>query len=356
MIITLVKADFSANNIGTLSSFNVLTNFGGGLQYNGPLTIERNGSLSASVIVDDNATVKKAVLYMGGQVVTNLTQVGNTISISIPTVTGHVIIEIETDVEVIVPIEPIEYPFIYSGYLKDGEYNELATAGTTDYIDVSHMPKLGIYARMGSPVGYHVLEFYDSNKNYIADLSVNGTGVPAVFNVDMSSDSKYKQATYVRASYAAGSYTDIQHNFYFVVNGYAEVREDSSTGESSGVVMDYFPIDGYIAASTHTTHELGQFAEGNTQHTALRTDFISLDGKTEMNYIGRMGTIGCNYAFYDADKNVIPGLELVGDGTTITKTVNLTDSKYANAAYVVASISKGSISDAEWGKAYFRIV
>ena len=356
MIITLVKADFSANNIGTLSSFNVLTNFGGGLQYNGPLTIERNASLSASVIVDDNATVKKAVLYMGGQVVTNLTQVGNTISISIPTVTGHVIIEIETDVEVIVPIEPIEYPFIYAGYLKDGVYNELATAGTTDYIDVSHMPKLGIYARMGSPAGYHVLEFYDNNKNYIADLSVNGTGVPAVFNVDMSSDSKYKQATYVRASFAAGSYTDIQHNFYFVVNGYAEVRDDAFTGDASGVAMDYFPIDGYIAADSHATYDLGQFAEGTTQHTALRTDFISLDGKTEMNYVGRMGTIGCNYAFYDADKNVIPGLELVGDGQTITKTVDLTDAKYANAAYVVASISKGSISDVEWAKSYFRIV
>ena len=53
MIITLVKANFSANNIGTLNSFVVLTNLSAGLTYDGPSFIENGSNLFATITVGE---------------------------------------------------------------------------------------------------------------------------------------------------------------------------------------------------------------------------------------------------------------------------------------------------------------
>lgn len=241
------------------------------------------------------------------------------------------------------------------GYLFGNVVKDSDTSRTTDYIDISGVSQIGYWGRMGYVEGstYHALEFYDSNKNYLSSLSVLGTGSPMVKNINLT-DNKYANAKYVRASVAQSTYTTAQFNtWYFIVGGSAS-EDNGGNGDSSGNVTDYFPINEYIAASTHTSASLGEMVSGNGG-AAYRTDYIAISGKTTVNYTGRMGTIGCNYAFYDSSKKVIPGLELVGDGTTVTKTINLSDSKYANAAYIVASISRGSISDADWAKSYFAI-
>lgn len=99
MIITLVKADFSANNIGTLDSFAVLTNFGVGCTYDGPSLVEKGGSLSATITIADNyaLTTEGASISMGGVLLTDaLTITDNVITISIATVTGNVLITVPT--------------------------------------------------------------------------------------------------------------------------------------------------------------------------------------------------------------------------------------------------------------------
>ena len=57
MIITLVKADFSTKNIGTLGSFSILTDLSAGLEYSGPTFITQRQSLEAVI-----STKKKYVL------------------------------------------------------------------------------------------------------------------------------------------------------------------------------------------------------------------------------------------------------------------------------------------------------
>ena len=98
MIITLVKADFSANNIGTLSSFNILTNLGSGCTYNGPLYVAKNAALNTSITVSDaySFDISKCTITMGGTNINAFSVSGNVISINIANVTGHLVINVPT--------------------------------------------------------------------------------------------------------------------------------------------------------------------------------------------------------------------------------------------------------------------
>jgi hypothetical protein len=98
MIITLVKADFSANNIGTLSSFNVLTNLGKGCVYNGPTSVERNGSLSATITISNAYVLNGEVLVKMGSTVlsSGVTINGNTITLTISNIDGNISITVPT--------------------------------------------------------------------------------------------------------------------------------------------------------------------------------------------------------------------------------------------------------------------
>lgn len=99
MIITLVKANFSASNIGILNSFAVLTNLGLGCSYNGPSSIERNGSLNATISISNGYVLNDdgLIITMGGNAVTSgITVNDNTITIDISSVTGNIAITVST--------------------------------------------------------------------------------------------------------------------------------------------------------------------------------------------------------------------------------------------------------------------
>lgn len=92
MIITLVKADFSANNIGTLDSFAVLTNIIGGT-YNGPTSIAKNEAFVATITLHDNFQLSNSVtVTMGGNLINAVSINDSVITIEIPAVTGVVVI------------------------------------------------------------------------------------------------------------------------------------------------------------------------------------------------------------------------------------------------------------------------
>ncbi|MBR2506810.1 MAG: hypothetical protein IKB70_07835 [Bacilli bacterium] len=188
---------------------------------------------------------------------------------------------------------------------------------------------------------FHAIEFYDANKTYLSSLSVLGTGKEMVVNLDLS-ESKYANAKYVRASISQSSYTTEQFNsWFFVVGSFIEEA-------SLETVISMFPQDGYLDLD-------GNLIVGTSSGNAYTTDYVSLSGKTNITYKGRMGTIGLNMAFYDSSKQLISGLKTVGNGTFITLNINLSDTKYANAAYVKASISRGSLDEATWLSSSFKI-
>ena len=350
MIITLKGADFSGNNIGTLTTVSVLFSLSAGATTSSPIIAERDKSYTATITLEDNYEVGSAgvTVTMGGTVVSGAVTInGKTITVTIANVTGAINIIVPT-VNTSTGGETVTittYYFKdqdYKGYLRGGQYVASENSGTTDYIDISTKPKIGYFGRMGYVAGdtFHALEFYDANKSYLPELSVLGTGSEAYVNIDLS-DSKYNSAKYVRASVAKGSaYTVDQFNtWYFVVGEYVEQAPTLET------LNKMFPIAGYIGAD-------GGFVDGSN---VFRTDYVSITGKTLIEYKGRMGTIGLNIAFYDADKKFISGLETVGNGSFITTNINLSDTKYANAKFVVASVSKGTLDDTTWFSSSFKI-
>lgn len=99
MIITLKGADFSANYIGTLDTWSIVTTLGGGATYNGVQFVDRDAEFSGTVTLADGYEIGAAgvTVTMGGTPLTNAVTIsGNTITISIASVTGTVYISVPT--------------------------------------------------------------------------------------------------------------------------------------------------------------------------------------------------------------------------------------------------------------------
>ena len=97
MIITLKGADFSASNIGTLSTWRITRSLGAGATYEGVTYVDKGTSFNATVIIAEGYEVGEAgvTVTMGG-VGQTYTMVGNVITISIAEVTGNVVIKVPT--------------------------------------------------------------------------------------------------------------------------------------------------------------------------------------------------------------------------------------------------------------------
>lgn len=98
MIITLKGANFSASNIGQLDSWFITKDFGSGVNYSGPTSVKKNAALNATITISSGYELNGSVsVTMGGsQVTSGVTTSGNTITISIASVTGAVTIKVPT--------------------------------------------------------------------------------------------------------------------------------------------------------------------------------------------------------------------------------------------------------------------
>lgn len=99
MIITLKGADFSSSNIGTLSSWTVSRVLGTGATYSGATSVDKGASFSATVTIGDGYELGSAgvTVTMGGVTQSSAYSIsGSTITISISSVTGNVVIKVPT--------------------------------------------------------------------------------------------------------------------------------------------------------------------------------------------------------------------------------------------------------------------
>ena len=98
MIITLKGADFSASNIGTLSSWRITRSLGTGATYEGPTSVDKGAAFSATVAIAEGYELGSAgvTVTMGGNVISAATVDGNVITITIAEVTGNIVIKVPT--------------------------------------------------------------------------------------------------------------------------------------------------------------------------------------------------------------------------------------------------------------------
>lgn len=362
MILRILGADFSSANIGTLSTYVISKSIGAGISHNIPNFVDKNSSVTWTLTVEEGYLLGSYSIIMNGETITPVVN-ENTMTITIPSVTGNVRIVItsinestgEEETPVVPPVEPDEpvsniIPFSTLGYLADGEVVMAdrvnnpngSFSGTTDYVNLTNVSKLGFFGRSGTIA--NVLEFYDSNKNIISSLTVKGTGSVEVINIDLESEAaKYANAKYVRASVSRSSYSvNYYDTWYFVINEFAEETNFYPTVDVFNIA-EYPDTSGNMIPVTDTEEY-----NGVSVPKAGRTDYISLEGMTELTYWGRMGTIGCALCFYDENKNFISDLKIVGTGKTDNLQllfIDLTEPQYANAKYAIGSISRGSMKN-----------
>ena len=123
MIITIKGADFSAANIGTLSTYIISKSIGSGAVYEIPNFVEKNSSATWTITLNEGYTFGTYSVTMGGETVTP-TVADNVMTISIPSVTGNVRIVVATinestgeeDNPVVPPVEP-EIPTTTTWYI-----------------------------------------------------------------------------------------------------------------------------------------------------------------------------------------------------------------------------------------------
>jgi hypothetical protein len=99
MIIVLKGADFSASNIGTLSTWRVTRSLGTGADYVGPTSVDKGTAFNATITIAEGYELGASgvTVTMGGQILSSgVTINGNTITISIASVTGNVTIKVPT--------------------------------------------------------------------------------------------------------------------------------------------------------------------------------------------------------------------------------------------------------------------
>lgn len=95
MIITISGANFSASNIGTLSTWTVSKSIGAGAEHSIPSYVNKNSAFNYTITLKDGYTFGTYSVTMGGQKITP-TVTETSMTINIPSVTGAVRIEVKT--------------------------------------------------------------------------------------------------------------------------------------------------------------------------------------------------------------------------------------------------------------------
>ena len=117
----------------------------------------------------------------------------------------------------------VEYPFSEYGYLgPNGVLTDTYSDNvyyTTDYINITKAASIYYHGRMGPVSNYYSVAFYDADKKFIPGLSICGTGSIETYYIALTD--KYKDAVYVRGSWARGPNLDITdtYDFIFIIDG-----------------------------------------------------------------------------------------------------------------------------------------
>lgn len=112
MIITLKGANFSSNHINT-NSYIITPYVDGGSYYSGPTSVTKEASYTGTVTIRDGFELNGDVtVTMGGSAVTPVIS-GKTITISIDSVTGPVVIRVTTKTASSTPTTPTTYTVTY---------------------------------------------------------------------------------------------------------------------------------------------------------------------------------------------------------------------------------------------------
>jgi hypothetical protein len=205
MIITLKGADFSASNIGTLSSWRISRSLGSGATYAGVTSVDKGAAFTATVTLAEGYEVGTAgiTITMGGTVLSGAHSISdNVITITIASVTGNVLIKVPTintatgeEEEPDVPDTPGTGGGTTAGFTSfASEEWQYFASGTTN--------RIGCYPtlQVGDVVNFKDASLWDTYKYAIGAGSGKGAGT-----------------TWIGGSYQSGAYTVTSTGVYTIM-------------------------------------------------------------------------------------------------------------------------------------------
>lgn len=209
MILRILGADFSSANIGTLSTYVISKSIGAGISHNIPNFVDKNSSVTWTLTVAEGYLLGSYSIIMNGETITPVVN-ENTMTITIPSVTGNVRIVItsinentgEEETPVVPPVEPDEP----TGYVVYDSFNrangDLATS------DSGH--KWVRYASEGAKIqiqdnkvtsneGYpsELIKIGAGDRTVEAAIEFNGTGQILLYSRMSDSLTDFGKAYYV---------------------------------------------------------------------------------------------------------------------------------------------------------------
>jgi hypothetical protein len=157
MIFTLIGADFSKSNIGTLSNWIILRELGAGATYTGPSFVEKNATFSATVTLSEGYEIGSAgiTITMGGTALDEsyYSIVDNVITFTIASVTGGVVIKVPT-LNTTTGEEDVIPNYIFT--INPTPTNATVTLSATGYSTVSGTGSKSITVADGTEVNWSV--------------------------------------------------------------------------------------------------------------------------------------------------------------------------------------------------------
>lgn len=190
MIITLKGANFSSNNIGTLSTFTIFTSLGTGATYDGVKTVDKGASFTGTVTIADGYEIGSAgvTVTMGTETLSDAATIdGSTITINIASVTANVTIKVPTlntstgeeggEDEPETPIVPDEntifdFDFITNN-LDDYALSDIFTIPDgSDTSKISYDSSKGMNLNNSLPYGLSLVNPIDASKAWTLEFTV----------------------------------------------------------------------------------------------------------------------------------------------------------------------------------------
>jgi hypothetical protein len=268
MIITLMGADFSKSNIGTLSTWRISRSLGTGATYEGPTSVDKGASLSATIFIADGYEISSSgvAITMGGVNITEyaLGPLDNgSSSVHIPEVTGNVLIKVPTintatgeeeEPEVPdTPDEPVE-PTVgwFSNQIEQPELTtpiDLTSApyGYTDALCASYynkpINKIRLKVAQAGTVSFGVCSA--DRKNIISTYTINaviGTDeydVPETFTLEEGQGIWWQKKEDTGKSYCTIKANDKTGTFYSNI-GLSNLVQPHDKNYSLGFDLGYF--------------------------------------------------------------------------------------------------------------------
>ena len=207
----------------------------------------------------------------------------------------------------------------------------------TDYIFIKGYDKIKYRTNLTS--GGAEIAFYDINKNYLKDISIEGDGLSNIKDIDIPENAYYVimscysnwavTAGYIKVFLTNSILSQVNENS-IIVNKHKNNIEDIQN-EIAWIVPQLKEINLKPELIGYVNYTSGR---SNSEEKARHTDYIFIKGYETIEYKTYLTSAGAELAFYDEDKNYLKDISIEGDGQSNIKTVTVPE----NAYYVILSV------------------